>query len=257
MNIDELFTYKNEAFWPISNLLRKKMKNWRPTKFIYRIWKEWRRTIFFIVFVLIPVKSSLADWNWVPTGSMNPTIMEGDLVYVDKMAYDLRFPLTFYRLAKWSNPKRGDIVICFSPQDQTRLVKRVIAVPGDTIEMKRNALFLNGRSATYRTIDSKYTKYLPLELKKRSILAMEGLDGSTHAVMSTPSSRAMRDFGPITVPPDKYFVMGDNRDSSKDSRYFGFVERKVIVGKAKAVLLSFDITDKYQPRLKRFFASLK
>jgi len=219
MNIDELFTYKNEAFWPISNLLREKMKNWRPTKFIYRIWKEWRKTIFFIVFVLIPVKSSLADWNWVPTDSMNPTILEGDLIYVNKIAYDLRFPLTFYRLAKWSNPKRGDIVICFSPQDQTRLIKRVIAVPGDTIESKENTLFLNGQPAIYTKIDSKYTEYLSPKLKNRSILATENLDGSTHAVMSTPSIQAMRNFGPIIVPPDNYFVMGDNRDNSKDSRH--------------------------------------
>lgn len=232
------------------------MNNRRATKFIYKIWKEWRRTIFFIIFVLIPVKSSLADWNWVPTGSMNPTILEGDLIYVNKIAYDLRFPLTFHRLAKWSNPKRGDIVICFSPEDETRLIKRIIAVPGDTIESKENTLFLNGQPAIYTKIDSKYTEYLSSKLKNRSILAIENLDGSTHAVMSTPSSRAMRDFGPITVPPDKYFVMGDNRDNSKDSRHFGFLERKAIVGKAKAVFLSFDITDKYQPRLKRFFASL-
>jgi len=233
------------------------MKKQKVTKFIFRIWKEWRNTIFFIVFVLIPVKSSLADWNWVPTGSMNPTILEGDLVYVDKTAYDLRFPLTFYRLAKWSDPQRGDIVICFSPEDQRRLVKRVIAVPGDTIEMKKNVLFLNGRPLTYSRIDSKFTESLPSKLKNRSILATENLDGCTHPVMSTPSVPAVRNFGPVTVPQGEYFVMGDNRDNSKDSRHFGFVERKFIVGKTKGVILSFDITDKYQPRLKRFFAPLK
>ena len=233
------------------------MKRQQVRKFICRIWKEWRYTILFIVFVVIPVKSSLADWNWVPTGSMNPTILQGDLIYVDKLAYDLRFPLTFYRLAKWSAPKRGDIVVCFSPEDQTRLVKRIIAVPGDTIESKENTLFLNGQPAGYTKIDSGYLEYLSSKLKERCILATENLDGFTHAVMSTPSIRAMRNFGPITVPPDNYFVMGDNRDSSKDSRHFGFVQRKAIVGKARGVILSFDITDKYQPRLKRVFASLK
>jgi len=75
--------------------------------------------------------------------------------------------------------------------------------------------------------------------------------------MSIPSITAIRNFGPVTVPQNSYFVMGDNRDNSKDSRYFGFVERKYIIGKAKGVITSFDITDKYQPRLKRFFASLK
>jgi signal peptidase I len=233
------------------------MNKRKAAEFVHRVWKEWRRTIFFIVFVLIPVKSSLADWNWVPSGSMKPTILEGDLVYVDKTAYDLRFPLTLHRLAKWSDPQRGDIVICFSPDDGTRLVKRVIAGPGDRIEMKNNSLFLNGRRLSYTKIDSKYTEYLSGELKNRSILAMEDLGGATHAVMSTPAIRAMRNFGPITIPQGHYFVMGDNRDSSKDSRSFGLVERKVIIGKAEGVIVSFDITDKFQPRLKRFFGSLE
>ena len=225
--------------------------------FINRIWKEWRITIFFIVFVIIPAKSSLADWNWVPTGSMNPTILEGDLVYVNKTAYDLRLPLTFYRLSKWSDPKRGDVIICFSPEDGTRSIKRVIGEPGDTIEMKNNILFINSRSADYTRIEPEYTEYFPFELRNSSLLAMEDLDGFRHAVMSTPSNRAIRSFGPVTVPKGNYFVMGDNRDNSKDSRVFGFVERKAIVGKAKGVIVSFDITDKFKPRLKRFFTSLE
>jgi len=233
------------------------MKKKEVTRFIYRLWKEWRMTVFFIVVVVVPVKSSLADWNWVPTGSMNPTILQGDLVYVNKIAYDLRLPLTLYRLAKWSDPKRGDIVICFSPEDGTRLVKRVIGLPGDTIELKNNILFLNREPVSYTKIDLKYTEHLSGNLKEKCILAMENLDGLAHAVMSTPSVAALRSFGPVTVPQDNYFVMGDNRDNSKDSRSFGFVERKLIVGKAKGVIGSFDITDKYQPRFKRFFAPLK
>ena len=224
---------------------------------VNRIWKEWRITIFFIVFVIIPAKSSLADWNWVPTGSMNPTILEGDLVYVNKTAYDLRLPLTFYRLSKWSDPKRGDVIICFSPEDGTRLIKRVIGEPGDTIEMRNNILFINSHSADYTRIEPEYTEYFPFELRNSSLLAMEDLDGFKHAVMSTPSNRAIRSFGPVTVPKGNYFVMGDNRDNSKDSRIFGFVERKAIVGKAKGVIVSFDITDKFKPRLKRFFTSLE
>jgi signal peptidase I len=188
---------------------------------------------------------------------MNPTILEGDLVYVNKTAYDLRLPLTFYRLSKWSDPKRGDVIICFSPEDGTRLIKRVIGEPGDTIEMKNNILFINGQSADYTRIEPEYTEYFPFELRNSSLLAMEDLDGFKHAVMSTPSNRAIRSFGPVTVPKGNYFVMGDNRDNSKDSRIFGFVERKAIVGKAKGVIVSFDITDKFKPRLKRFFTSLE
>jgi signal peptidase I len=233
------------------------MKTKRVKKYLHSLWREWRIPLFFIVFVVIPVKSSLADWNWVPTGSMNPTILEGDLIYVDKIAYDLRIPLTMHRIAKWSDPKRGDIVICFSPEDGVRLVKRVIGLPGDTIEMKNNTLFLNGEPVGYTKIGRDFTEVQSAKRRVRCILAIEDLDGVAHSVMSIPSINAMRNFGPLTVPQFRYFVLGDNRDSSRDSRYFGFVDRESIVGKAKGVIGSFDITDKYQPRFKRFFESLK
>lgn len=233
------------------------MNNEKVKKYLHRLWKEWRIPLFFIVFVVIPVKSSLADWNWVPTGSMNPTILEGDLIYVNKIAYDLRIPLTMHRLAKWSDPKRGDIVICFSPDDGVRLVKRVIGLPGDTIEMKNNTLSLNGESVGYTKIGWNDTKLLSGKRRVKCVLAIEDLDGVAHSVMSIPSIQAMRSFGPVTVPQGSYFIMGDNRDSSRDSRYFGFVDRESIIGQAKGVIGSFDITDKYQPRFKRFFESLK
>ena len=228
----------------------------KVVQFIRKMWKDWWKTAFFIIFVVVPVKSSLADWNWVPTGSMNPTILEGDLVYVNKAAYDLRIPLTMHRIAKWADPARGDVVICFSPDDDTRLVKRVIGLPGESVEIRRNILFINGQPVSYTRIDPRYTERLPAEFRDTAVLATEDLDGHAHAVMSIPSIPAARNFGPVTVPKGKYFVMGDNRDNSKDSRYFGFVDRDVIVGKATRVLVSFDITDKYQPRLKRFLAPL-
>ncbi|MHC4062838.1 MAG: signal peptidase I [Planctomycetota bacterium] len=233
------------------------MNRHKAKKHVLRLWKEWRLTFFFIVFVVVPVKSSLADWNWVPTGSMSPTILQGDMIFVNKTAYDLRLPLTLYRLAKWSDPQRGDVVICFSPEDETRIVKRIIGQPGDTVELRNNRLFLNGRPLTYTQIDRQYTEFLSHELKKKAALAMEDLHGVTHPVMSTPLVPAMRSFAPVTIPQGYYFVMGDNRDNSKDSRIFGLVERKMIVGKAKGIIVSFDITDKYQPRLKRFFGPLK
>ncbi len=234
------------------------MKKIDIINYLKKQWKEWRLFVFLIIFVVIPFKSSLADWNWVPTGSMNPTILEGDLIFVNKLAYDLRFPLTLYRIAKWSDPQRGDIVVCFSPDDGVRLVKRVIAIPGDKIAMRHNMLFINGKKLTYNSqIDKKYTEYLSDKIRENSILAMEDLDGHNHAMMSFPGiTNAERDFREITVPPHSYWVMGDNRDNSKDSRYFKFIDRKEIVGKAKGIITSFDITDKYQPRFGRFFESL-
>jgi len=229
----------------------------RGRKFISRIWKECRFVVLFTVLIVVPVKSSLADWNWVPTGSMKPTILEGDLIYVNKVAYDLRFPLTLHRIARWSDPQRGDVVVCFSPDDGTRLVKRVIALPGETIEMKDNRLFIDGLPVEYTKIDPKYAESVQGELQGRCVLATEDLDGHDHAVMSIPYIPAMRNFAPLTVPEGSYFVMGDNRDNSKDSRYFGFVDRDQIVGRATGVIGSLNITDKYQPRLSRFFSALK
>jgi signal peptidase I len=222
-----------------------------------RLWREWGLVAVFVVFVVVPVKSSLADWNWVPTGSMNPTILEGDLIYVNKVAYDLRVPLTLHRLASWSEPQRGDIIVFLSPEDGTRLVKRVVGRPGDTVQMSRNVLFLNGQPLVYRPTGRDCPVYLPGDAAATGVLAMEDLGRTVHPVVSVPGLEAMRSFGPVVVPEGAYFVMGDNRDVSRDSRYFGFVPRQAILGRAGAVVLSFDITDKCQPRLGRFLTGLR
>ena len=257
MNSDKFSAYRLCNVLRFDDFREESMKTERIKNYLHRFWKEWRITFLFVIFVVIPVKSSLADWNWVPTGSMNPTILEGDLIYVNKVAYDLRLPLTNYRLARWSDPERGDIVICFSPDDGTRLVKRVIGLPGETVEMRGNTLLLDGEPVGYTRVDPRGAEKLPGKVKDRCVLAMEELDGSPHVVMSVPSVAAVRNFGPVTVPRGSYFVMGDNRDNSRDSRFFGFVERESIVGEDRRVIGSFDITDKYQPRFKRFLSSLK
>ena len=226
-------------------------------RFLKRQWKEWRGFLFFVVFILIPVKSSVADWNWVPTGSMNPTIVEGDLVYVNKAAYDLRVPLTKLRLHQWADPKNGDIAVMFSPADGIRLVKRVVGIPGDVLEMRNNILFLNGQQLDYGPLSSEAIEDLEVELREVSVFAEEDLAGRKHAVMSMPHIPAgARSFAPIKVPDGNYFVMGDNRDNSGDSRSFGFVERRLIVGRVQAVIASFNKLDKYQPRFGRFFSGL-
>src|SRR6266850_3766531 len=110
------------------------------------------KVFLLMLLVVSSLRSALADWNDVPTGSMKPTIEEGDRVVVNKLAYDLKIPFTTIEIAKWSDPKRGDIVVLFSPRDGTRLVKRVIAVPGDHIEMRENQLFVNGGAASWKPI---------------------------------------------------------------------------------------------------------
>jgi signal peptidase I len=225
--------------------------------FLSKQWKENRGVILFFAFIVTPLKSTLADWNWVPTGSMNPTILEGDMVFVNKAAYDLRFPLTLHRLAKWGNPERGDIVVLFSPEDDMRLVKRVIGLPGDQLEMRDNILYINGQQLSYSKLPSEITVEMPGALKQRAVFAQEELIDRKHPVMAVPQvPTPKRSFAKIVIPNNQYFVMGDNRDLSKDSRYFGFVDRERIVGKATNIIVSFNILDKYQPRWDRFLSAL-
>jgi signal peptidase I len=226
-------------------------------QFVGKLWREWRLTIFLVVFVVLPVKASLADFNWVPSGSMKPTILEGDFVFVNKAAYDLRIPLTLRRLATWADPERGDIVICFSPDEGTRLIKRVVGLPGDTLEMRGNRLFINDRFAQQSPMEPEEAGELAALFEGRRLFAREQLGAVSHAITSNPAVLALRNFGPIQVPEHQYFVMGDNRDNSRDSRIFGFVDRSAIVGKAVGVAGSFKINDKFQPRIDRFFQELQ
>src|SRR4026208_1115317 len=98
-----------------------------------QIWRKEIRPLLLLGLVLFSIRSSLADWNDVPTGSMKPTILEGDRVFVNKLAYDLKVPFTTWHLAEWSEPKRGDIVVFFSPANEQRFVKRVVGLPGDRV----------------------------------------------------------------------------------------------------------------------------
>ena len=219
------------------------------------LWREWIKPIGLVAIIVFPLKSAVADWNWVPSGSMKPTILEGDLVFVNKLAYDFKVPFTLQRLAEWDNPARGDIVVFFSPHDGMRLVKRVVAVPGDTIELRNNVLLLNGKAMASESANAQaYAKEIYEDA--RAVLAIEQGAGPSHLVMELPSRRAVRTFGSITVPPGKYFMLGDSRDNSFDSRFWGFCERKQIIGKANRVLLSFDKNHHYVPRLGRTFSSL-
>ncbi len=224
-------------------------------KISLHVWKEWVKPLAIAVAIVFPFKSAIADWNWVPTGSMKPTILEGDLVFVNKLSYDLKIPFTLQRLAQWGDPVRGDIIVFFSPHDGTRLVKRVVAVPGDTLEMRENFLYLNGSRMTYELLErSNFSSEIHEDAQ--AVIAKE-FDGSrSHLVMALPSRDAMRTFPTVTVPEGKYFVMGDSRDNSFDSRFYGFVSRESIVGRSSRVILSFDKNNYYVPRLSRAFSSL-
>lgn len=221
------------------------------------LWREWIRPLAVPLLLIASAKSAIADINYVPTGSMKPTILEGDVVFINKLAYDLRVPFTFTRLARWSEPARGDIVVCYSPADDMRLVKRVVGVPGDTVELRGDVLFLNGARQNYVPLPATVTQDISAAERSRAIFAQEILDQRPHAVMALPGIPAVRDFGPISVPADRYFMMGDNRNNSNDSRFFGFVGRREIVGEAKGVFVSADLDRWLQPRFRRFFSGLE
>ena len=215
-----------------------------------KIWRELLRPFAVAFIIVIPFKSAVADWNWVPTGSMKPSILEGELVFVNKLAYDLKVPFTTRHLSTWANPARGDVVVFFSPRDGTRLVKRVVGLPGDTVELKHDVVYLNGVPQQYSPADSAPFRHEVFE-DTHPVVAVEHLETSDHYVLGLPGRDALRNFGPVTVPPDQYFMLGDSRDNSADSRYIGPVPRSAIVGRVPRVILSFDPRLYYLPRFQR------
>lgn len=228
------------------------------TEFLSKTWREWRGYILFFVLVWIPVRSAVVDYSPVPTGSMNPTILEGDVVWIDKLAYSLRVPLTTIHVKQWAEPARGDIVVVLSPEDGTRLVKRIVGIPGDTLAMQDSRLLLNGKFANYSKSQADYGAEIAEALRPHAVFAEEDLDGFKHPVMGIlAGSGSPRNLAPLTVPDDRYFLMGDSRDNSHDSRVYGFAERDAILGQAKGILVSLDINDTYLPRLSRFFTPLR
>ncbi|TQV80044.1 signal peptidase I [Exilibacterium tricleocarpae] len=208
---------------------------------LYRLLKENRGLLVFIALMLV-FRSAIADWNEVPTGSMKPTILAGDRIWVNKMAYDIRVPFTHISLVKRSDPRRGDIVVFDSKVSDKRLVKRVIGLPGDVIGMRNNVLSVNGRAVDYEQISSTDR--------------MERLPGAQHRVRTQASSSPLSSFRSVTVPAQHYLVLGDNRDNSSDSRVIGFIPRHEIVGRTRHVVLSFNYDNFYIPRSDRFLHTL-
>lgn len=216
------------------------------------------RAIIVLIALMATFRSSIADWNDVPTQSMEPTILTGDRIAVNKLAYDLRVPFTRTRVASWDDPEIGEVIIFFAPHNDKRMVKRVIGTPGDTLAMKNGQLAVNGQVVplTPKAIEQLGTLSSdPADLTDPAphLFARETLGKANHAVMALPARRAARrSFNPIVVPAGQYFVMGDNRDNSGDSRVFGYVPRDRIVGRVSGIALSFDRKKWYSARWGRF-----
>jgi signal peptidase I len=167
-------------------------------------WLRENKVFLLFVFALLVARSSFADHYIVPSGSMEQTLFPGDRVVVDKQAYGLRIPFTLVKILHGDAPARGDVIVFDAPDDGTRLIKRIVAVGGDRLEVRHGHVFVNGLPGDTRAI---------LELR---------LGGGP-------------DVAPVHVPAGQVFVMGDFRGNSRDSRFFGFVREDEIYAKASRV----------------------
>jgi signal peptidase I len=213
----------------------------------------------FLIFLfgMIVVRSAVADWYGVPSGSMYPTLMIGDRIVADRLAYDIKLPFTDIIVKHLADPRRGDIVTFSSPEDGTRLVKRIVGVPGDTVEMRGEELIVNGQKAAYAEAEGRVAERLTPDYSGTQLVLTERVLDSQRPIIVMPERMAMRSFGPVTVPQGEYLMLGDNRDNSRDSRYIGLVKRELITGQVKRVAFSVDTDRFYLPRFDRFGAVLQ
>ncbi len=219
-----------------------------------KILRDWSATLVMIA-VLLTFRSSLADWYDVPTGSMQPTILVGERVVVNKLAYGLKVPFTQHRITSWSEPARGDVVTFPSPANGQRLVKRVVAIAGDVVAMRDGVLYLDGTPLTYLPAAAPDWPLRPDDTLDHGWYR-EALPGRVHSVMTTDQQPRLRDWGPVTVPAGEVLMLGDNRDNSADGRVFGFVTVELVEGRVEAVALSLDRDRWWKPRWGRFGTGL-
>lgn len=199
---------------------------------------EYARSFFPILLLVLLLRSFLAEPFRIPSGSEKPDLLVGDFIITNKFAYGIRLPVFHNKLIAIGEPKRGDVVVFLWPRDtSTYFIKRVVGLPGDIITYKNKVLTINGIPASQTPLGSTID-YESLEKQWPVLLQQENLLGVKHPIYIRPD-QAADDFS-IQVPPGNYFMMGDNRDNSYDSRYWGFVPEKDLVGKAMWIFFSWD-----------------
>ena len=200
--------------------------------------KEWIKSIAIALVIWFFVRSLLVEAFRIPSGSMENTLQIGDFLFVNKALYGAEIPIVGARLPAFREPERQDIVIFNSPEEPgVNVVKRVIGVAGDTLAMVGGDLYRNGRLVEEPYIVRSGTAYDPEDPRMREWQVRYLVDRDPRSYR--PS---LRNWGPIVVPPDSFFVMGDNRDNSYDSRYWGFLGRDRVSGRPLFIYYSFDKT---------------
>ncbi|RPI77694.1 MAG: signal peptidase I [Desulfobacteraceae bacterium] len=205
--------------------------------------REWVEAAIIALLLVVFIRTFLAEPFRIPSGSMIPTLVPGDRILVNKFIYGPKIPFTDQYIARIKKPQRGDIVVFKYPKDENlNYIKRVIGIEGDRIEIKNNILYIHSKKIETKNI-GKYAEDNGYNDK-----SIEYLFDVDHFILTKDSTH--QDFGPIDVPKDHFFVMGDNRDNSQDSRVWGFVADNKIKGKAFMIFWSW-------PQLKRSFQIIK
>jgi len=204
---------------------------------------EYSRAFFPVLLIVFLLRSFLFEPFRIPSGSLEPTLLMGDFILANKFDYGLRLPVYRHKFLNISLPKRGDIIVFrWPPNPHYYFIKRVIGLPGDHIDYVNKVLFVNGQEVLQTTtpvLPAKKTVPRETGELKQVIEKREDLFGVIHAVYQEPSKIGYN-FQNIHVPEGMYMVMGDNRDDSADSRYWGFVPEENIVGKAVLIWMSWD-----------------
>jgi signal peptidase I len=206
---------------------------------------------FFCLMLIFIVRGTFADQNYVPSGSMEPTIHVGDAILVNKMAYDLKIPLTGTVIKPLGEPQRGDIIVFFNPQNQMRMVKRLIGLPGDHLKIEDGFVWINGQplagdaagQVAYNEAPTDEMVYLETVGHHRATIKR------THTLFRPGATE-------LDIPQGQYFAMGDNRDNSFDSRGWGLIPRANIQGKAVGVIYNVSWNPLPNIELERFATRL-
>ncbi len=197
------------------------------------VWVEYSKSFFPVLFIVLVLRSFLFEPFQIPSGSMLPTLKIGDFILVNKYHYGIRLPVAGTKIIPMNDPERGDVVVFRYPQNPSiHYIKRVVGLPGDRIRYENKVLYVNGREMEQQFVARLPFGNPPVELAKENL---DGVEHEIYKVMARPLPT--REW---VVPQGHYFMMGDNRDNSNDSRVWGFVPDELIVGKAFAVWMHWE-----------------
>jgi signal peptidase I len=216
-------------------------------------WVEYSISFFPVILIVFLLRSFLVEPFKIPSSSMVPTLLVGDFILVNKYTYGIRLPVANRKLIQIANPERGDVMVFRFPEDPSLdYIKRVVGVPGDRVEYRNKRLAINGTPVPVRQVDDYLSKER-MQFSRRFVETMNGLEHEILLDEDAPAAvmpgRSFPHAGncnynmsglACTVPPGHYFVMGDNRDNSSDSRVWGFVPDDNIVGKAFFIWLNLN-----------------